>query len=683
MVLQKKRKKLLNSRDLSWLSFNGRVLTEASKEEVPLLERLKFLAIFSSNLDEFYRVRIPVLMALKELKKQAITPQKFIKKGILKKTKKIIEDQQTYFGTILKEGIIPALKNKNIHLIYNEDIPTIIKEKTDRFFFDTIAAFLEISYPEQQVLLPKNNQLYLAINFDSEEKRLALISIPSDEIPRFFYTQIENTHYVVFIDDIIRSHLQYIFPHQISGAFSFKITRDAELDLQGEFNGDLANEIEKLLVLRDYGMATRFLYAPDVPPPILNQLTTCLQLEHANHITGGVYHNLKDFFTFPIKDQQLQYSKLPLTEIAYQYPTLFEEIKHRDILLHTPYHSYNPILRFFNEAVLNPEVEEIFITLYRVATNSQIVHALISAAKNGKKVTVFVELKARFDEANNIKWAKRMENAGIKIVYSDPKLKVHAKISLIKLNSGIQPKAFALLSTGNFNENTARTYTDHSLLTTSSAITTELDLLFTYLSSPSFGKEYPALTFQHLLVAKFNLLATFLHHINNEIDRALKGQEAAITIKLNNLEEEKLIHKLYEASQAGVKIRLIVRSICRIRPGIPGLSENIQVTRIVDRYLEHGRIFIFHNGGQEQIFLGSSDWMDRNIYRRIEVCFPIYNEELKQEIIQILALQLQDNTAAVQLDKDAQNIRITGGTRSSQEEIQKLVNTSFHKVVDH
>lgn len=677
----KKREKLLNSRDISWLSFNGRVLEEAAKDEVPLLERLKFLAIYSSNLDEFYRVRIPVLMALKELKKRAIASQKLIKKGILKKTKKIIETQQAYFGSILKQHIIPDLKNKNIHLVYNEDIPDCIKKKTDRFFFDTIAAFLEIIHPEQKAFSPKNNQLYLAADFGDANKGLALVSIPSDEIPRFFHTQIENTHYVVLIDDIIRANLKYIFTQIPQCVFSFKVTRDAELDLQDEFNGDLANEIEKLLVLRDYGMATRFLYAPGVPQPTLNHLIRCLQLEHANHIEGGVYHNLKDFFAFPIRDQQLQYAKLPVAEITYQHASLFEEIKHRDLLLHTPYHSYDPILRFFNEAVLNPEVEEIFITLYRVATNSQIVHALISAAKNGKRVTVFVELKARFDEANNIKWAKRMENAGIRIIYSDQKLKVHAKISLVKLRANAPVNAVALLSTGNFNENTAKTYTDHSLFTSSSFITGELDLLFTYLSSTSFGKEYPALPFQHLLVAKFNLLPTFLHHINNEINRALNGEEAAIIIKLNNLEEEKLIHKLYEASQAGVKIHLIVRSICRIRPGIPGLSENIRVVRIVDRYLEHGRIFVFHNGGNERVFLGSSDWMDRNIYRRIEVCFPIYNEELKQQIKQMLTLQLQDDIAAVQLDKNAQNVELAEGTTRSQEEIHKLIHASFRDLM--
>ncbi|WP_134088054.1 polyphosphate kinase 1 [Olivibacter sp. XZL3] len=678
----KKRKKLLNSRDLSWLSFNGRVLEEAAKEDVPLLERLKFLAIYSSNLDEFYRVRIPVLMALKQLKKQDAVPNKLIKKGLLKKTKKIIESQQAYFGTILKDAIIPALNNQNIRLIYNEAIPEIIKEETNRFFFDTIAAFIEIHYPERTDFFPKNNQLYLAAGFADHDNTLALVNIPSDEVPRFFRVTVEDIDYIVLIDDIIRAHLPYIFTNTPTCIFSFKVTRDAELDLQDEFSGDLANEIEKLLNLRDYGMATRLLYQPGVPKLVLNRLIACLQLEHANHIEGGVYHNLRDFFSFPIKNPQLEYTKLPVKEICYRQRNLFEEIKQRDLLLHTPYNSYNTILRFFNEAVLNPAVEEIYITLYRVATNSQIVHALISAAKNGKKVTVFVELKARFDEANNIKWAKRMESAGVKIIYSDPKLKVHAKVSLIKLRSENEHSLLALLSTGNFNENTAKTYTDHSLLTASPAITKETAQLFDYLSGPNFGKECPSLLFHHLLVARFNLHAVFIDRIDNEIRQALNGEAAGIILKVNNLEEETLIYKLYEASQAGVKIDLIVRGICRIRPGLPGVSENIRVLRIVDRYLEHGRIFIFHNGGNEQLFLGSADWMDRNIYRRIEVCFPIYDELLKDQIKDIIALQLEDNTAAVQLDQDGNNIALAGETIRSQEKIQELINASSSDLVN-
>lgn len=652
-----KEKKRFVSRDLSWLSFNGRVLDEAAKKNVPLLERLRFLAIYSSNLDEFYRVRIPVLMALKELKKQNIGHTSLLKKGILKRVKQTVALQQEHYGRILQNDIIPSLKAVNIHLLYNAPIPDSLKKAAEAYFFNTVAAYLEIIYPEGENCFPQNNQLYLAVALEeNNESTIALLNIPSDTISRFFVLTLKEQRYVIFIDDIIKENLRHIFPNKtVINAYSFKVTRDAELDLQDEFTGDIAQEIETLLRLRDYGMATRFLYAPDIPENIQTALIKYLQLENANHMMGGHYHHLRDFFSFPIQDPDLKYPILRSSELRLPH-TLLEEIAARDILLHTPYDSYNTVLRFFNEAVIHPHVREIYTTMYRVASDSRIIHALINAARNGKKVSVFVELKARFDEANNIKWAKKMEAVGVKIIYSSSKLKVHAKIALIKLHEAPNNRLLALFSTGNFNENTATGYTDHTLLTSSTTLTHELETLFDYLTSKQFGKEYPPLGFKHLLVAQFNLLAGFIALIDAEIDHALKGFPASITIKINNLEDEGLINKLYQASQAGVIVRLIVRSICRIKPGVKGLSEHIYVTRIVDRFLEHGRIFIFHHQGDEKIFLGSADWMERNIYRRIEVCFPIYEASLKKQIKELIELQLADDAAAVKLDQDAQNI---------------------------
>ncbi|MDF2514941.1 MAG: ppk1 [Sphingobacterium sp.] len=666
------------SRDLSWLTFNGRLLDEAAKSDVPVGERLKFLAIFSSNMDEFYCVRIPVLMALKKMKKQIVGEKKSIRDANLKTVKEIIQRQQKYFGIILRDGILPELHKRKIHLIYNEAIPDCVKAHTERYFFERIAAFLEISYPTKQIFIPKNNHLYLAVEFANLEEAIALINIPSDRLPRFFSRHIDGTFYIIFIDDIIRAHMSAIFNHTPVAVTSFKISRDAELDLQDEFTNDLSNQITNLLSKRDYAMASRFLYDETTSQVVLRKLISCLQLEYTNHMGGGVYHNLKDFFTLPIDNPDLLNVGFPVKTRDYQGFTLFDEIRKRDILIHTPYDSYDIVLRFFNEAVLHPEVEEIFITLYRVATDSQIVNALISAAKNGKRVTVFVELKARFDEANNIKWAKKMKSAGIQVIDCAPKLKVHAKIALFKLKSTDGSAALALLSTGNFNERTAKVYTDHTFLTAAPAITTELGILFEYLNSDAFGKSYPLLIFEHLLVTKFNLLPVFIQLIDREIEMAHRGEEARITIKLNNLEEGGLIDKLYEASQAGVKIDLIVRTICRLRPGIAGLSEHIRVTRIVDRYLEHGRIFIFNNGGEEKMFLGSSDWMERNILRRIEVCFPIYDLLLQRQIKQLIKLQLEDDTAAVQLDQNAQNISMpSSSVTRSQKEINKLINAGF------
>jgi len=654
-----KNKKRFVSRDLSWLSFNGRVLDESARKDVPLLERLKFLAIYSSNLDEFYRVRIPVLMALKELKKKNITQSTYIKKGILKKVKKTVSIQQESFGHILQNEIIPALKTENIYLLYNEPIPASLKKETRDYFFNTIAAYLEIIYPDKEPFFPKNNQLYFAVSLsDGSKCSLAFLNIPSDIVSRFFSLQLNRQRYIIFIDDIIKENLPYIFPNTpLVNAYSFKVTRDAELDLQDEFTGDIAEEIEKQLSLREYGMATRFLCEPSIPDDVYTLLLQSFQLEHANRMVGGRYHNLRDFFTFPIKDDYLKYPRFLPARLEFP-SSLFDEIKRRDILLHTPYDSYDTVLRFFNEAVINPYVQEMYTTMYRVASDSRIIDALINAARNGKKVTVFIELKARFDEANNIKWAKKMKAVGIQIIYSTPQLKVHAKIALIKLSTPTDPCLLGLFSTGNFNENTANTYTDHTLMTSNPLMTAELSTLFDYLNSKQFGKEYPPLAFEHLLVARFNLLPSFVQLIDNEINNALSGLPASITIKVNNLEEETLIDKLYEASQAGVMVHLIVRSICRIRPGITGLSERIRVTRIVGQFLEHGRVFIFHHLGEEKLFLGSADWMDRNIYRRIEVCFPIYDQALKRQIKEMVHIQLADDLAAVQLDQDAQNVPI-------------------------
>jgi polyphosphate kinase len=325
-------------------------------------------------------------------------------------------------------------------------------------------------------------------------------------------------------------------------------------------------------------------------------------------------------------------------------------------MLHPPYQSYDMVLRFFNEAAVDADVTEIYVTLYRIASDSRIGNALVSAAKNGKKVSVLVELKARFDEANNIRWAKKMKAAGVKIIYSAASLKVHAKIALVKRKKEKRISYAGLLATGNMNESTARFYTDHILFTAHPEILREMELLFIFLGARKKAGNPGLITFNQLLVAQFNLQQRFLQLIDREIDNAKQGKKAAITIKMNNLEEEVLISKLYEASQAGVKVRMIVRSICCLKPGVRGLSENITITRIVDRYLEHGRIFVFHNNGATELYMGSADWMNRNIYRRIEVCFPVYDEAIKKQVLHMVELQLQDNGQAVAIDQQLNNV---------------------------
>lgn len=647
------------SRDISWLSFNERVLMEAGKETVPLAERIKFLSIYSSNLDEFYRVRMPALMALQKINKSKAgkdTPYT----GALEEAKAIIHRQQELFGKTIA-GIIPLLEHHHIKILYNQAIPEEILPGLTEYFFTQVLAFLQPVYLSniRPDFFPGNNKLYIIaqLQYPGKESDYVIINVPSDTLPRFKACTVNDTTYIVFIEDIIKHHLPHLFRQVIvAGAWNFKITRDAELNLEDDFEEDMAEKIEKQIMKRDYGFATRFLYQPGIPPTGLESIIAQFGLSKAGIVPGGTYHNLKDLASLPLNNKVPQYESWPaiVHGITGKARPIFEAIAAKDIIIHPPYQSYNTVLRFFNEAAIDPAVTEIYVTLYRVADDSKIVHALISAARNGKQVTVLVELKARFDEANNIRWARQMKAAGVKIIYSDPALKVHAKIALVKRKDKIGTYYAGLLATGNLNESTARFYTDHILLTSDYAMLSEMEELFIFLSQRK--KSGNANTkFNHLLVAQFNLQRAFMDRIDREIAWARQGRSAKITIKLNNLEEKKLISKLYEASQAGVVIHLLVRSICCLMPGVAGLSENITVRRIVDRYLEHGRIFIFQNGGEEEMYLGSADWMDRNIYRRIEVCFPVYDKEVQQEIKHLIELQFRDTVQAVQLDSRLQN----------------------------
>jgi len=645
-------------RDLSWLSFNDRVLQEAAHENVPLMERVNFLAIFSSNLDEFYRVRMPVLLAMDKLGKLNDT----VSENPLLAAQQHIMRMQNEFGRIFTGRVIPSLKENNIHLLFNEAIPPAIAEKVNDYFLSQVMAFLNpVELAAKGKFFPQNNELYFLIDLlENGEERTVVLNIPSNELPRFFKADADGVSYIIFLDDIIRHNLSRLFGKaSIRGCYSFKITRDAELDLKDEYNGDMAEQIETQLSKRDLGIATRFLHQPDVPLSTLNLVCDSWGIPSTSTVQGGLYHNLKDLFALPVKHPNLKYVQWPVVHNPIDTNvTVFDQIDKQDILINTPYQSYSTILRFFNEAALDGDVEEIYVTLYRVARDSRIAHALINAALAGKKITVMVELKARFDEANNIRWAKQMKAAGVNIIYSITALKVHAKVALVKRRSAHRVKYYGLLATGNFNENTAAFYTDHILLTANGALLREIELLFIFLARREKPSSPDAIKFDHLLVAGFNLQRRFLDMIDREIANANRGLPASIQIKLNNLEERKLISKLYDASNAGVKISLIVRSICCLIPGIKGMSENITVKRIVDRYLEHGRAFIFHNNGEPEVYMGSADWMNRNIYRRIEVCFPVYDEQIKAEITAIINLQLQDNVQAVMLNEKLENVNI-------------------------
>lgn len=666
-------------RDLSWLFFNERVLMEAEKEAVPLLERMNFLSIFSSNLDEFYRVRMPALAALHKLyKKDKIDEQEAKKHADVANTvKEVVLEQQRRFGKTL-QSLLPKLEDHDVLFYYGKPLPAQIMPQLTHYFFTEVLAFLYpiyLSSPDTK-FFPENNQLYLAITGTDKEGKdeLVVVNIPAQNLPRFYKVDFENKQHIVFLDDIIKAHLHVLPGIWVTGSYSFKVTRDAELNLGDEYEGDTAKKIERQIAKRDLGLATRFLHEPDLPSSAKQMLLDKLNLTETVMVEGGMYHNLKDLNSLPVGLPQLKYEKWsPIHYPAWDSGSLLKQIARQDILLHTPYHAYDVVLRFFNEAAIDPEVEEIFLTMYRVASDSRIVNALLAAANNGKKITVLIELKARFDEANNIKWAKRLKKAGVQVLYTPNNLKIHAKVALIKKKENTPLRYMGLLATGNLNENTARFYTDHILLTAHQEMLAEVEKVFESFDTKQKAQE--KLAFKFLLVAQHNLQERFMELVDREIFNARSGLPARITIKLNNLEERLLIKKLYAASIAGVQIDLIVRSICCLVPGIRGMSDNIRVRRIVDRFLEHGRVYVFHNNGSNDVFLGSADWMNRNIYRRVEVCFPVFDNEFKTDLLQMIDLQLKDNVQAVEISDDLQNVKLplTGEKIRSQQSIYNML----------
>jgi len=657
----------LYDRDLSWLTFNYRVLCMAKDERVPLYERIRFLSIFSSNLDEFFRVRMPAVLAVNRLLQQDPNAAggEPVSPDTLPAIQREIDRQQQEFGQILTGTLLPELNRQQVHLYYKETIPPVHHAFIREYFLNRVLAYLQpVWLHRKQHFFLENNTLYLVItltpNENREKEEYAVVNIPSNQLPRFIELEpVEGMYYIATLDDVIRQNIAFLFPnHTIAGCYSIKITRDAEADLN-ELKGDVLEQVETMIRKRELGIPTRFLYDASMPQPTLQYLLAYFNIQPGEPVQGGRYHNLKDLadLPMPVKAPGLSYAKLPAGRLPMveKADRIWDIVMQQDILLHVPYQRYDPILRFFNEAAADPDVKEIFITLYRIASGSLIANALISAARNGKQVTVFVELKARFDEENNIRWSKKMKEAGVKIVYSIPGLKVHAKTALVKRKRGYQWDYIGLMSTGNFNESTARFYTDHVLITAHPGITQELELLFLYLQTREQPAEYRFINFRHLLVAQFNLVARFTELIDREIANARTGKKAAITIKLNNLQEKQMIGKLCEAAQAGVEVKLIVRSICCLQPNQPE-SAGITVTRIVDRFLEHARVFIFHNDGQEEVYMGSADWMNRNLHRRIEVCFPLYDLQLQAQMKEIIRLQLADNTNAVLLDEHIRNV---------------------------
>lgn len=661
----------LYDRELSWVAFNERVLQEAEDPGVPLNERVNFLAIFSSNLDEFFRVRVAGLRALLRLKKKKRKGLDFDPTALLDELHRRVTAQQERFGAVFRDEVLPALARHGLHLRDARGLGEAQADWLDRFFRDEVAPLLHpVLLTDAHVgdpLAPflENGRLYLAVELwpagaelRSGEPACALVEIPAPPVGRFVELPADlappGERAVLFLDDIVRHGLPALFPqHDVGQSFAVKLTRDADLQVEDEFTGDLVEKIRKGLERRSEGVPSRFLYDSRMPDNILRRLREGLELEDEDLVVGGRYHNLSDLWTLPRPDDPAlsdpPFPPLPHPELA-RAPSLFEAVAARDRLLHFPYQRYDPVVRLFEEAAADGTVEEVWATLYRVATDSAVVQALIAAAEAGKRVEVFVEVKARFDEENNLTWAGRMEEAGVRVHYSMPGLKVHAKLALIGRRERGDLRYYGYFGTGNFNERTARVYADHALLSADGRLTSEARRVFAFLTGE---EEKP--TFEHLLVAPFTLRKGIRRLIDREVAHAEEGRRGAIYAKMNALEDDAVIEALYEADRAGVDVRLMVRGILRLVPGVEGLSEGIRARSIVDRFLEHARVWRFHNDGDPVLYLASADWMKRNLSRRVEVAFPIYDEALRAELDHLLDLQWADDTKARVLDAAQSN----------------------------
>ena len=657
-------------RELSWLSFNYRVLQEAKDKTVPLYERIKFLAIYSSNLDEFFKVRVATLRSLLTLKQKSKKILDFDPEKLLKDILSTVKEHQREFGKIFKNEILPGLKENKINLIDNKQLNISQSEYLNNFFEENIRQHIQPFLLVKNKITPflKNNILYLVVVLNSkngnkkDSKRLinkyAIVEIPANHLPRFIEIPDNGDEkFLIFLDDIIRFKLASIFEgYKVIDCYSIKLTRDAELYIEDEFTGDLVTKILSSIKKRNIGLPSRFLYDESMPKRILNYLKETFHLNKDDLSEGGKYHNFSDFFSFPnpTGNKLIYPAQIPLRNTGLRKAkNIFDAISEKDYLFHFPYQSFDHILEFINTAADDPNVTTIKMTQYRVAKDSQVLKALIKAAKSVKNVIVFVEVKARFDEEANISWGAEMQKMGIDVYYSLPGIKVHSKILMVTRKEGEKFKNYCFFGTGNFNEKTAKIYSDIGLLTANKNLTDEADEVFNFLIKRKTNSD-----FEHLLVTKFNMRKYFIQLIDNEISIAKNGGKGKIILKMNSLEDRKMINKLYEASEAGVKIFLIIRGICCLIPGVKGMSKNIQVISIVDRYLEHSRVFLFNNGGNPLIYCGSADWMRRNLSRRIEVVFPIYDELLKKEIQEILNIQMNDNVKARIIDKNQKNIYV-------------------------
>nr|WP_299345470.1 polyphosphate kinase 1 [Allomuricauda sp.] len=651
-------KRPLKNRDVNWLYFNERVLLEATDKSTPLLERLKFLAIFSSNLDEYFKVRISRLRQLKSvdksLRKKLVSKPNKTLKFILSK----VDEQQEMFGKIIQDVLL-SLKKEGVHLKSLDELSEEQKATLPELF-ETIAKDCTVLNSIDSTKL-KDGKIYLILQ--TSETEFVTVYVPTDKHPRFIKLPSNEDHHYLFLEDLIHANLNTILPNmEVIGCYAIKMSRDAELYLEDELmDNELVEIIYKSLSKRSSGQPTRLLYNKLMPEALRESIQSKLNLSEVDMMPGGKHHNLSDFFSFPnpLENKSLSYPTLPALDHAILSKTenLFEEIRKKDQLVHFPYQKFDMVEKFVLNAANDPSVTTIKMSLYRIAKTSELSNALLKALKNGKKVTLFVEAQARFDEENNIKWGRIFEENGAKVFFSVPNIKVHSKILMVEREKDSKIQRFAFIGTGNFNSKTAKLYCDHGLFTANKKITGDLAQVFAVLE-----KKIIVPKLKRLLVSPFNTRITFLDLIENEIENAKAGIPSGIMLKMNSLEDSKMIKALYKAAEAGVEVRLLVRGFCCLVPKpkdeLGSTEKPIYITSIVDRYLEHGRIYWFSNGGDEKMFMGSADWMTRNLDHRIEVLVPILDEDVFSELKDILQIQLNDNVKARILDATDTNRKV-------------------------
>jgi len=662
------------NRELSWLSFNERVLQEAADPNVPLVERFRFLGIYSNNQDEFFKVRVATIKRMIDVEESTGTKTKEYPKKILNEIhKKVIRLNSKFEETY--DDLIKELVKHNIYIINEKQLNPEQADYVRMYFREYVHSVITPIMLHNVKHFPqlKDKSIYLAIRLIGEElesdKEYAIIEIPTDRISRFIeLPPVNRKKYIILLDDVIRFCLDDIFStfhFEKFEAYTIKLTRDAELDIDNDLSKSLLEKISESVYDRKKGQPVRFVYDSQMPEDLLQYIIDYLNLDmDDNLIPAGRYHNFKDYMKFPnLGGKRLVYKPTPPTPhpLIKPHQSILEVMARQDFLLHVPYQKFDHYVNLLRESSIDPKVTSIKITLYRVARNSKVINALMNAALNGKRVTVVIELQARFDEKSNIYWSKKLEEAGVHVIFGMPGLKVHSKLTLIVRKEGPKSVKYATVGTGNFHEGTANVYADLHLLTADKRITGEVDKVFKF-----FETTYKTYNYKHLLVSPLYMRKRIFGLIDNEIRNAREGKDAYIIIKTNSLVDKDIIRKLYQANMAGVKIKAIIRGICSLIPGVPGMSENIEVISIVDKYLEHTRVFVFCNNNKDLFYISSADWMVRNLDNRIEVSCPIYDPDLKNELMTMLKIQLKDNVKARIINENQDNAYKTSNPNNRQ-----------------